>query len=88
MADEVDVRELRGLQPAAEPVDEAVGAEVAPEGRQVQQMDAPMLREPAGHRRPPAPGPRQAVHQHDGRAVAQHPPAERRPVDLELEELH
>jgi hypothetical protein len=88
MTHQVDALQPRRLQPAGEPAGEGGGVEPPSQPRKVDEVEAVSVRQRLTHRRPPAPGTGETVHEHDRRPFADEPVADLSPVDLELPELH
>ena len=88
MTDEVGALEADGLNPAPEQGRQLGGSEVSSQPRQVGQVDAAPLGQLLPDGRPPTPGPGKPENEHDRRTVAGAAVPDRRPVDLDLPELH
>ena len=88
MPDEIDPLEFGSVEPTPEPARELVGGKPCSEPRQIEHVNAVMLRQRLEHRLPPAPGAGEPMHEDDWFALAGDPILDRRPVDRELPNLH
>lgn len=88
MTDEIDALERGRVEPTAKPARQPGGWKPPSEPRQVEQVDAPMLRQRLEDRPPPAPRTGQPVHKDDRIALARDPIIGRHSVDHESPNLH
>ena len=88
MSDEIDALECGRVEPAAEPACQLAGGKSCSEPRQIEHVNAVMLRQRLEYRLPPAPGAGEPVYEDDRFALAGDPILDRRPVDRELPNLH
>lgn len=88
VADQIDVPEAHSLEPAAEPGGELGGAQLRPQSGEVEYVDELLSSEAQTDLRPPAPGTRKTMHEHDRWALPRDPVPDRPSFDLYLAELH
>ena len=88
MTDEIDALERGRVEPTAKPARQPGGGKPPSEPRQVEQVDAPMLRQWLQDRSPPAPGTRKPVDEDERFALARDPILGRHSVDHESPKLH
>ena len=88
MPDEIDPLEFGSVEPTPEPARELVGGKPCSEPRQIEHVNAVMLRQRLEHRLPPAPGAGEPVYENDRFALAGDPILDRSPVDHELPNFH
>jgi hypothetical protein len=88
MPDQVGALDCRRVEPAAKPACQLIGRKPHSKLRQIEHVNAAMLRERLDDRLPPTPGAREAVHENDRLASAGDAILARLPVDHELPDLH
>jgi hypothetical protein len=88
MPGEVDTLESGRIEPPPEPRAQLRPDGAAAEPRQIDDVHAAPLRKQPEHGRPPPPGAREAVHEHERLPRSGHPVADRPTVDLDLSDIH
>lgn len=88
VADQIDVPEAHRPEPAAEPGGEFGGAQLRPQSGEVEYVDESLSSETQTDLRPPAPGTRKTMHEHDRRSFPRDPVPDRLSFDLYLSQLH
>jgi hypothetical protein len=88
MTDEIDALKRGRVEPAPEPARQLGGRQLRPEPWQVEYVNSATLGQRLEDRRPPAPGAREPVYEHDRLTLAREPIVDRGAIDDELPNLH